>query len=697
MTADPSPIRDAARQANKAGLVPIPIRGDGSKAPDLQSWAEWQKTRPSNARLKSWFTDSTPGLGIICGAISGGLELLEFEACADIDQFQELITTAGLGDLFARIMGGYWGSSPSGGHHFPYHVENFTIPGNTKLARTQNAAGIHVIAETRGEGGYYVAAPSQGVCHPSGQPWTMILGGFDTIATITPEERSELHNVVRLLDEMPQNETTHPRKDGSFEQSSRPVDGDDTRPGDRLNDEGALGFAKLLYAHGWTLVHARPGIDYYRRPGKTVGISATVAQSPHAGRTGRHPTLKVFSSSTPFDTERTYDLLGALAVLEFNGDVSAAARSLVPEREPFHSDKNTTTPNGDEPEQLPSPWICWPEFWAHEHGGEEWAIYPLIPKGRGVALYAPAKAGKSTILLAAAAAAATGRPVFGNPPQPPIHVAYVDLEMTEADLEERLEELGYGPETNLDHLHYAVGHKWPPLDTQRGADELLNEVEAVKAEVVIVDTYGRAVQGDENDADTTRTFTRLTGDALKRAGIAWLRSDHSGKDLELGARGSSAKAGDVDVVWKLVRLDNAIAISLTHSRLTWVPPTINLEKREDDGGQIEYVTTNERGYAEGTKAVVEHLDKLDVPCTISSRKAQAILKEATGSGTRRQVLLDALRFRKTRSESAPILTGTGTIGYHSGTGGDRIAPSGALPADRTPPVKSLPPANEETF
>ena len=68
-------------------------------------------------------------------------------------------------------------------------------------------------------------------------------------------------------------------------------------------------------------MHSTGGTDYWRRPGKTDGHSAT---TNHEG-TDR---LKVFSSSTPFDDDATYDKFSALAILEHGGDHRAAARAL---------------------------------------------------------------------------------------------------------------------------------------------------------------------------------------------------------------------------------------------------------------------------------------------------------------------------------------------------------------------------------
>ena len=115
--------------------------------------------------------------------------------------------------------------------------------------------------------------------------------------------------------------------------------------------------------------------------------------------------------------------------------------------------------------------------------------------------------------------------------------------------------MGYGPDDDLAHLHYALLPPLAPLDGRAGGDDVVARAAACEAELVVIDTFGRAVSGDENEADTVRAWYRLTGQRLKADGRAFLRIDHAGKDLERGQRGTSAKNDDVDIVWRLNRLD----------------------------------------------------------------------------------------------------------------------------------------------
>jgi hypothetical protein len=293
--------------------------------------------------------------------------------------------------------------------------------------------------------------------------------------------------------------------------------------------------------------------------------------------------------------------------------------------------------------------VDWASFWQQEHTDEDWVAWPLAPRGRTISFYAPAKAGKSTIVLSVVAAAATGRSILGiRDPAEPIRVLYLDYEMNQADLYERLSELGYGAEDDLSRLHYALLPSLQPLDTPEGAEEALELAIHLGVELVVIDTFGRAVQGGENEADTVRDFYRLTAQRLKQGGISVLRTDHSGKDLDKGQRGSSAKNDDVDVVWRLARTETGVRITRTHSRVTWVPDELEITRIDHRDGRVTYeILEEEPSYPEGTRDVVARLDALDVPVDASANQSSKALIKA-GQGARRQLVVAAQAFRKRR-------------------------------------------------
>jgi hypothetical protein len=238
--------------------------------------------------------------------------------------------------------------------------------------------------------------------------------------------------------------------------------------------------------------------------------------------------------------------------------------------------------------------------------------------------------------------------VFGQWETEPVHILYLDYEMTEADIWERLNDLGYGPEFDMSHLHYAMLPSLFPLDTLEGAKQVYALAKAVEAEVVVIDTFSRAVQGAENDADTTRAFYRYTGTALKGAGIACMRTDHAGKDTERGQRGSSGKNDDVDVVWSLERTDQGVKMHRTHSRVTWVPEHLELDQVEHDDGTVVYRIADRRQWPEGTRDLAELMDEIGIPLGASGRQAAKMLRDA-GESAKNERIRAAQQWREAHS------------------------------------------------
>lgn len=304
----------AALELADAGCSVVPVRPDGTKAP-AGSWGEYQ-TRPAGPdELRAWFTNGFyDGLGVVCGAVSGHLELLEVEGRA-IDLVPRLAATMadnGLSELWQRLCAGWLERSPSGGLHWLYRVEG-RANANTRLARRPTPDGADILIETRGEGGFAVTSPSGGRSHPSGESWQLLSGGAATVPTITAEERDALWAICATFDEMPVVDV--PR-------TTLVVPSSGLRPGDDYNARAT--WAEILEPHGWTRSrHLGANAYGWTRPGKTAreGISAT---------TGRNDAdnLYVFSTSTLFEAERAYSKFAAYTLLEHQGDYSAAAKAL---------------------------------------------------------------------------------------------------------------------------------------------------------------------------------------------------------------------------------------------------------------------------------------------------------------------------------------------------------------------------------
>ena len=205
-----NPLLQTALDFHAAGVCVVPAAMDGSKAP-IGSWKKYQVQRPTIEQLHDWFSGAQTGIGVITGAISGNLEMLELEGRAVagglLDEARDIAGASGLGELWEIIGKGYVEQTPSGGLHWLYRIADEVVPGNTKLARRPGENGtVEVLAETRGTGGFVVTANSHGAVHPSAQPWVLIAGSPAQIPMLSMEERDALQSVFKALDCMPSKE-----------------------------------------------------------------------------------------------------------------------------------------------------------------------------------------------------------------------------------------------------------------------------------------------------------------------------------------------------------------------------------------------------------------------------------------------------------------------------------------------------------
>ncbi len=306
MTLD-STVKSAAIQALAAGLRPIPIRADGSKAPAVRRWGQFQQRPPTKAEVDYWFReDESVGLGLVMG---NGYECLDFDDHAAWESYQDAAKACGLEPLLQRAALVYLELTPRGWHLVWRAGEHVT--GNQKLARVELEDGsMKAVIETRGRGGYIIAAPSAGKVHESGGAYEMLAGGVGSVEEVSKEEREALLDLARSM-----NQVTPPAPAPmTFSGTS-----DGLKPGEDFEQQTS--WAEILEPHGWRRLYKRHDETFWRRPGKSSGQSATT----NYGESGL---LWVFTSSTAFAPEKSYTRFGAFAVLEHGGDYEAAARDL---------------------------------------------------------------------------------------------------------------------------------------------------------------------------------------------------------------------------------------------------------------------------------------------------------------------------------------------------------------------------------
>ena len=318
-------IRMCARAAHKAKLCVVPVKEDGSKAPDLASWREYQKRRPTAKEINAWWpTDSKrTGIGIIMGSVSGNAECIDFDSVEVYKAAEEMAIDAGAKEIWNRIVEGYLEKTPNG-MHMVFRCED-EVPGSQKLAQREcpgkpecskphgkSARPIDSLIETKGEGGFIVAGPSFGSVHESEKSYHHYQGSDYGLATLTAKEREIFIGLMRAFDEMP---VALP---ASADPNKTPAD--DSAPGSLYNADPEITMESLLAEHGWAVAARRGDVTYMRRPGKDRGVSATIGKIAPG-------ILRVFTTSTEFDS-KSYDQFGAYAVLEHGGDHRSAAMAL---------------------------------------------------------------------------------------------------------------------------------------------------------------------------------------------------------------------------------------------------------------------------------------------------------------------------------------------------------------------------------
>lgn len=447
-------VAKAARSWASAGFSVVPIVADGSKRP-AGRWKDQQIHATSLEEINNAFSDGAErsGLGLVTGYRD--TECLDFESADVWAAYQEAAGATGLGDLLNRVAAGYSERTPGGGVHLIYRSQ--AVEGNVKLAEDPANPDKKVLIETRGRGGFVVVAPSNGRVHHSGKPYKRLAGSAEMVAEISVEERADLFSLARTFDR-------RPPKPPRPEATRHVVDG--ARPGDNFNRHTA--WAELLEPVGWTAIYEVDGITHWRRPGKEVGTSATTNY-------GGSDLLYVFSTSTQFEAERSYDKFGAYALLHHNGDYAAAARVLM--------DEGYGEAEGQE---------LFRRYSAAEMAKEpppfEWVVKSLLVRPTYGVIAGEKKSLKTYLALAIALGVAAGAPVldhFGC--RKPAHVHIYVGEGGQVPYQRRLQRIAKAYGVNLADLPITVSFETAPLDGSRFLDTLRRDIQELNPALVIVD------------------------------------------------------------------------------------------------------------------------------------------------------------------------------------------------------------------
>jgi hypothetical protein len=300
-------LQSAAMAYHAAGLRALPARR-GTKRPRVGVWKRYGDRQPTKAELSAWFANEPDAICILCGKASNHLEIIDFDAQG------ELFTAWSEGvpaDLRRRVV---VERTPSGGYHVIYRCER-EVCGSMKLAQRRLGDKIVTLIETRGEGGLFLCAPTPG--------YDVVQGDLHDLPVLTEAERDvllqtawELNEYVPPVVDCPPHSGVVGQRGPSSAAQAACASYNADRPGDDFNRRGDV--RAVLRQHGWTLTKSGEN-EYWRRPGKTSGWSATLKDN----------IFYVFSANAaPFEPNRAYSPFSVYTLLNHGGDWAQAASSL---------------------------------------------------------------------------------------------------------------------------------------------------------------------------------------------------------------------------------------------------------------------------------------------------------------------------------------------------------------------------------
>lgn len=205
-----------------SGLSVIPCRR-ADKLPDATllpldpitkkpTWKPYQKHPADTAQARQWFQNGA-SVAIVCGAVSGGLVVLDFD--------KEAISRGLHRDWYTHTQHLAAGLPiVQTGNGYQVYLRTTLDIRNAQLAcyalppNDEGREQWGVLVETRGEGGYVIAPPS---IHPSGRTYKIIRGDLSAIPLLSDDDTRELLAACRAYDERP---APRPRQPGTNQGSA---------------------------------------------------------------------------------------------------------------------------------------------------------------------------------------------------------------------------------------------------------------------------------------------------------------------------------------------------------------------------------------------------------------------------------------------------------------------------------------------
>lgn len=422
MTLDPNTqaLCDNALACVRAGVSVLPI-DHATKRPASNllprdtdgkaTWKPYQQGMADEATVRRWFASGCQAYAVVCGKVSSGLLVLDFDAQGFYERW-----AAAVGELAAGLP-----VQQTGGGGFQVLLRCPEPGGNLKLAwaiKVDEATGRTIAIETRGEGGYAVMAPS---LHPSGNRYVWLIGDAATVPTITQEHADKLLNAARALDNAPMTRQERERSEAQAleaHQRSHAKRNGQASVIDAYNAKYSIENSLELYGYA-----KGPGGRFVRPGGQSESVSVKDGRSCH------------WSSDDPLANGHgpggcgCHDAFDLYAHYEHAGDTRSAVRAAAGLLEIQAASNGPATPAAEAPEPPTFEPVNFLTLVEQRPERGPVVIDGILREGAVGTLVSGTKGRKSFAVAALVAATLSGGTWFGHNVTPG-RVALIDGELT---------------------------------------------------------------------------------------------------------------------------------------------------------------------------------------------------------------------------------------------------------------------------
>ncbi len=305
-----NPLVKAALLYKSFGFSIIPVNLNKKS---LINWRRYQYEFIDDEFLVKLFSRSdADGIAVICGEISGNLEVLDVDSKYDLSShlFDDFYTAINkLNGHFASSL--CIGATRNNGYHFYYQcteVENYQVLARRATTNAEKSIcyydKLRVLIETRARGQYAIVPPTIG--------YHFIQHDLEHLPVLEPAQRLKLLDIARSFNLYERSKSMIVRPSIHYHDINSPLNDYDAR-GDVIG---------LLQYHGWKLVRYDGIRTYFQRPGLT---DHETSGDFHHG----YNLFGVFTTSTDFIPGEVYRPSAVYAFLECNKDFSLAAKRLL--------------------------------------------------------------------------------------------------------------------------------------------------------------------------------------------------------------------------------------------------------------------------------------------------------------------------------------------------------------------------------